>query len=79
MEEPVSAKDSFESFDSDFLKGFDTKGKLEDVDAHCASTQACTDYQKVNFHHDFETKVIFYVKKKNFKIHSIYLLTNFLN
>ena len=61
MEEPVTAKSSFDSFDQDFLSGFDFKneinGKMGDAEGHCASTQACTDYQKVIIQKELSAKV----------------------
>ena len=59
MEETVTTKSSFDSFDADFIKGFDFDGKMEDYDQKCATTQECTDYQKVSFEMIFCSQVIF--------------------
>jgi hypothetical protein len=61
MEDTLDAKNSFDSFDADFIKGFDFDGKVEDTLDKCASTQECSDYQKVNFEKIFENQVIIFV------------------
>ena len=60
MAENVTPKkaSTFDSFDNDYLKAFPDLETGKFAAEHCASTQACSDYQKVIFRSSIETKVI---------------------
>ena len=69
MSEKVSPKkaSTFDSFDNDYLNAFPDHETGKFAAEHCASTQACSDYQKVIFQQSIASKVIFiltiYVRK----------------
>ena len=60
MAESVTPKkaSTFDSFDNDYLKAFPDLETGKFAADHCASTQACSDYQKVIFQTSIESKVI---------------------
>ena len=74
MDESVAAKSSFDSFDADFIKSFDFDGKVEDNMEKCASTQECSDYQKVNFEKNLKNKVNFNTLSFSFYFKTLFII-----
>jgi hypothetical protein len=50
--------DTFDSFDQEYLNAFPDLDTVKFAVDHCASTQACSDYQKVIFRRGIESNVI---------------------
>ena len=78
---PKKSVNDFDSFDQEYLNAFPDLDTVKFAVEHCASTQACSDYQKVIVQTGIESKVnnlliIVYHKKKQNMVYNF--ITEFL-